>query len=127
MSSARINLKLLQHYGLTLDMRKKYHIVYECCTHALLCISDDLNQLFEDDWIDREDYKKNGDSKGVMTNLNVWELLDNLCTEIRFNQDDHRSFGHLRTKNGIAQTEEEARMSNRQCIEPNLLTNIGGI
>jgi hypothetical protein len=122
MSSMHINLKLLQHYGLTLDMRKKYHIVYECCTHALLCISDDLDQLFEDDWIDRDDYEKNGDSKGVMTNMNVWELLDNLCTEIRFNLDDHRSWGHLYTKNGIAPSEEEARMSNRKWIEPNLLS-----
>lgn len=84
-----IDFRLIKKYGLSLNDKKKYHMIYCCHTWTLWGVFDDLNEAIIRTGRTVEEYEKqcNRDFeghndifyKGFIQNLNVWELLDSLC------------------------------------------------
>lgn len=62
MANYHIDFRMLQRFGLSLNTKKTYKMVYDPCTWTLLGV-----------------YEQNQDessSKGIFTHLSVWDVLD---------------------------------------------------
>jgi len=87
-----IDFRLIKQYGLSLNDKTKYHIVYCCHTWTIRGIYEDLDKAIECSGGTPEEYDSQcnetynrdfiGDnyhySKGFVQNLNVWQLLEQL-------------------------------------------------
>ena len=90
----RINLKTIKDFGLSLDSRKKYVMHYDNHTWSIMGIYDNLekavnkglNQTLDEYY---EDLKKYGEEKGFVTDINVWDVIDGINTNLCLN--DHNS------------------------------------
>lgn len=87
-----IDFRLIKQYGLSLNNKTKYHIVYCSHTWTIQGIYEDLDKAIEHSGGTSEEYDSQcneiynrdfiGDnyhySKGFVQNLNVWQLLEQL-------------------------------------------------
>ena len=86
--NSHIDLSAIKDFGLTLDVRKKYHIVYDPQLWGIMHISNDLEDTIVngagETMEEYNDYiQKHGENwKGLFTNLSVWELLDHLSEAV---------------------------------------------
>ena len=128
-----IDFRLIKQYGLSLNDKTKYHISYCCHTWRIRGIYEELDKAIEcmggtPEEYDREcneTYKRDfiGNnchySKGLMQNLNVWELLEQLSDCIL------EDIEHIKT-NGSDPDEndkEETRMSECWFIDTRMRRN----
>jgi len=82
--SCRFDLRLLKEYGLSLNTRKRYFIVYCPMTWTIEAVYDDPADALKhyrmtvDDW----HLTKDAGIKGFFPNLSVWKLLSHLHNHI---------------------------------------------
>lgn len=103
---SKINLQLLKNFGLSLNTKKKYFVIFEPCTWSICHICDNIEDAIENSSSTIEEYYedcKNAScdehgikydenyvghnwhfQKGFVQNLSVWQLLDLLCDEIKY-------------------------------------------
>lgn len=78
------DLRLIKEFGLSLDTRKRYFVLWAPDVWWITYITDSLEDVIvngdhstmEEYYEYRKKYKE--DFKGLFTNLTVWELLDHL-------------------------------------------------
>ena len=74
---SRIDLRLLQQFGLSMNTKKMYTMKYDPCTWTLMGVYE------------RRDSEQEGESsslvynKGVFEHLSVWDVLNRLCNDIQ--------------------------------------------
>ena len=83
----KFSLRLIKDFGLSLNTKCKYHIVYDPQSWYMMGVYDDFEKALREGYHDTlEQYyekKQRGVSyKGFETNLSVWELLEHLSNFI---------------------------------------------
>lgn len=144
------DLRLLKNYGLSLNINKKYFIVYCPMTWTIDAVYDNIHDALEDGSDTVEDWHKScndardsqcphnskytqdfvGDNyifkKGFFQNLSVWDLLEHLDRHI--NDDSHPDYRTMSTSEREAAKHDAiqytlSRISgNMQCYPDNALT-----
>ena len=88
----RINLKSIKGFGLSLDTRKRYVMHCDNHTWSILGIYDNLEEAVNkglhqtlDEYY--EDLKKYGKEKGFVTDLNIWDVINGIHTNLRLSSN----------------------------------------
>jgi hypothetical protein len=100
-----VDFRLLQKYGLSLDTRKRYFMVYETKMFTLSGVYENLDEALDCLGSSREEWNRKCDDarkseytyynqftqdyvghnshfcKGFFQNLTVWDVLENLCEQ----------------------------------------------
>ena len=89
-----IDFRLLQRFGLSLNTKKTYFMVYDpcCCPWTLMGVYDNIEDAVVHLDITVEEFLKDCDqgvdfSKGFYYNLSVWDVLERLCENIKDDAD----------------------------------------
>ena len=112
----RIDLRLLKDFGLSLNTKTKYHIVYDQCAYAILGVYDNYETAIRR-WYNtsveqyEEDVRNGMAYKGLVLNLSVWELLEHLTEITR----------HYIEPDTSVEEQEYQRQCVLDCIDKNML------
>ena len=85
----RVDLRLLKAYGLSLNTRKRYFIVYCPMTWRMEAVYDDLSEALKHYGMTVDAWHQEGGigMKGFFPHVSVWDLLTHLHNHITADDD----------------------------------------
>ena len=86
MADNRIDFRLLQQFGLSLNTKKAYKMVYDPCTWTLMGV-------YEQKPGETSSSSSLVPQKGIFNHLSVWDVLERLCKAI--NEEAYMSLGDV--------------------------------
>ena len=106
----KIDFRLLQEFGLSMNAKKTYAMVYDPCTWTLMGVYD-------------EDAKSFGTGKGIFEHLSVWDVLDRLGKDIQeeayMSLDDVEDLKNLESRRPIRKLPESYQTNKNQVLYQN--------
>lgn len=117
-----IDLRMIAKYGLSLDSRTRYHLVYDCHTWTVLGVYTDLAEAvrrLEPALPADYDYRTYR-AKGLAKDIDVWELLRELSYTVSTELRSRRHAGKSATDIDLV------RMRTRTCADFSAVAASGG-